>query len=127
MSTEAKLILVLKKKIIQPRFNGHHFCIHCIMLQNLCSTIGLSILIHGVISLQDPTPCDKIFILNTCTTCPTFIAEMCTSNINCEGDNEICHIRGCGKCNKFNCCYPPTPTPLANNTNHLASLLFVPL
>ena len=42
-------------RFCMQRYNGHYY----IMLQNLLTTSGLSIILHGVISLPDATSCDK--------------------------------------------------------------------
>ena len=53
-------ILGFETKIFQSfteHYNGHHY----ITLLNLLITSGLSILMHGVISLTDRTSCDRRF------------------------------------------------------------------
>ena len=43
------------------RYNRRHY----ITLQNMLTTSGLSILMHGVLSLPDATSCDNIQLLTS--------------------------------------------------------------
>ena len=44
---------------ILPSFTQHYNVRHYVMLLNLYTTSGLSILLHGIISLPDALSCDK--------------------------------------------------------------------